>query len=122
MPIDKGAITGHFLAHCGVPTNIRPRQVNPFGDFARLEFAPKGTRALWRYATNGMSGRTQLTDERGTVRTELYTCSQDRIPWVDELLTVIATYSFLNETYLSEFDTIDAQQPIDQGTSPYRGA
>jgi hypothetical protein len=68
-----------------------------------------------------MSSRTQLTDERGGVRTEVYACSQDRIPWIDDLLAVIATYPFLNETYLSEFDTIDALQPIDQGTSPYTG-
>jgi hypothetical protein len=63
----------------------------------------------------------QLADERGSVRTELYTCSQHRLPWVDELLVAMATYPFLNETYLSEFDTIDAQQPIDQETSPYTG-
>jgi hypothetical protein len=30
------------MAHWGMPTNIRPRQVNPFGDFAILEFAPTG--------------------------------------------------------------------------------
>jgi len=121
MSIDKGSITGHFIAHWGVPTNIRPRQVNPFGDFAILEFAPKGDRTSWRYATNGMSSKTQLTDEGGSVRTELYTCSRQRLPWVDDLLVAMATYPFLNDTYLSEFDTIDAQQAIDQKASPYTG-
>ena len=82
MPIDKGTITGHFMAHLGVPSNIRPRQVNPFGDFAILEFAPKGTRNTWRYAANGMSCRTQVKDQRGSVRTEAYLSSQHQLPWV----------------------------------------
>jgi hypothetical protein len=121
MSYDKGAITGHFIAHWGVPTDIRPSQVNPFGDFAILEFAPRGARTSWRYATNGMCSKPQLTDEQRSVRTEIYACSEHRILWCDELLVAIATYPFLYGTYLSEFDTIDAQRPVDQGTSPYTG-
>ena len=121
MSIDKGAITGHFIAHWGVPSEIRPRQVNPFGELAILEFAPKGKRSSWRYATNGMSSKAQAANERGGVRVELYTTSLRRAPWIDELLLAVATYPFLNNTYLSEFDTIDVQGPIDQGVSPYTG-
>src|SRR5690348_9347548 len=102
MQGDKGVITGHFLSHWGIPKDIRPRSLQTIGDFAILEFAPQRGRASWRYATNGMSSYTQYyPDGPVKVRTELYTCSNERKPWVDDLLAAIATYPLDFKTHLA---------------------
>ena len=56
---EKGVITAHFIFHWGVPKEIRPRKLPGIGELAILEFAPKGVRLTWRYATNGMSSYIQ---------------------------------------------------------------
>jgi hypothetical protein len=117
---DKSVITGHFIAHWGVPDDIRPRALPGVGEFAILQFPPRGTRRTWRYATNGMSTYLQADPEVGIkVRTELYASSKERVRWVDELLAALAVYPKDQSTYFAEGDTIDVGQPIDRASSDY---
>jgi len=122
MSNESGIISGHLITHWGVPAAIRPRNTPGIETFAILEFAPRGARKTWRYATNGMSTYLQAhPDHRIQVRTELYACTSQRTPWVDSLLAAIATYPKDYATYLAEGDTIDVGQPIDRGSSCYTG-
>jgi len=122
MQNEKGIITGHFMSHWGVPKEIRPRKLPGVGDFAILEFAPRGTRTTWRYATNGMSGYAQnYPDGLVKVRTELYGSTKEKAAWVDDLLAAIATYPLDFTTYLTEGDTINVGQPIDRRGSRFTG-
>jgi hypothetical protein len=122
MRDQKGTITGHYVAHWGVPKAIRPRRARGIREFAILEFSPRGARGTWRYATNGMSSYLQAHPDPGTrVRTELYCVTRNRALWVGDLLASMATYPVDYGTYLSEWDTIDAGGPIDRGLSLYTG-
>ncbi len=122
MPNEKGIITGHFVAHWGVPKEIRPQKARGIHEFAVLEFAPRGKRDTWRYATNGMSSYVQAhPDEDVRVRTEIYAGTRDRAIWVDALFAAIAAYPQDYNTYLAEGDTIDVGQAIDQAQSCYAG-
>ena len=117
---ERGTITGHFLAHWGVPSSIHPRDLPSVSTFAVLVFAPQGTRRSWRYATNGMSTYLQEhPDPSVRVRTELYASSENRADWVENLLAAVATYPIDYSTYLAEGDTINVGQPIDCNQSPY---
>src|SRR5580704_9632420 len=120
MQHDKGIVTGHFISHWGVPTEIRPRKLPGIGECAILEFAPRGTRATWRYATNGMSSYAHNhPDGIVMVRTELYGSTKEKAAWVDDLLAAIATYPLDFKTYLAEGDTINVRQPIDRHSSRF---
>ena len=115
MQVEKGIITGHFMSHWGIPKEIRTRNLRGIGEFAILEFAPKGERTTWRYATNGMSSYTQYhPDELVNVRSEIYGCTRSQSLWIDDLLAAIAAYPYDYNTYLSEGDTINVGQPIDR--------
>lgn len=116
------AVAAHYIAHWGVPTDIRPRHLSGIGPFALFEFPPRGTRRTWRYATNGMSALVQTPPEGGRApRTELYACTSQRTPWVDDLLGAIASYPHDYGTSLSEGDTIGVGQPIDRSCSCFTG-
>lgn len=118
MQNEKGIITGHFMSHWGIPKEIRTRKLGGIGEFAILEFAPKGERTTWRYATNGMSSYTQHhPDGLVNVRCEVYGCTMEKMAWIDDLLVAIATYPLDYNTYLAEGDTIGAGQPIDRDRS-----
>jgi hypothetical protein len=117
----KGIITGHFMFHWGVPSDIRPIEVAGIMDFAILEFAPDGPRTTWRYATNGMSYLQAHPDDHVKVRTELYASTKLRAPWILELLRAIASYPMDYATYLAEGDTINVVQPIDRQSSCFTG-
>jgi hypothetical protein len=122
MANDKGIITGHFMAHWGVPRDIRPLRARGIAEFAVLEFAPREPRMTWRYATNGMSSYLQsYPEESMNVRTELFACTKQRAMWIDDLLLAIASYPHDFATYLAEGDTINVGQPIDQNSSCYTG-
>jgi hypothetical protein len=119
---NRGAITSHFITFFGVPTEIRPRPVPGFGEVAVLEFAPRGYRSTWRYATNGMSAYRQHHPSLTTcVRTEIYATTRERQTWVEELLFAIVGYPHYSNTFLAEGDSIDVGQPIDRRASPYTG-
>jgi hypothetical protein len=118
----RGIITSHFITHWGVPSDIRPRNVRGTESFAILEFPPRVARKTWRYATNGMSSIVQTSPSDGPkIRTELYTCTSTRLPWIDELLAAIASYPYDYSTYLAQSDTIEVGQPIDRNRSSYTG-
>ena len=120
--MDKGTITGHFIAHWGVPSNIFPLSATGIEAFAVLEFAPKGSRRSWRYATNGMSSYPQFyPDEHVSVRTELYASTSDRADWVLDLLKAMGSYPFDCQTYFAEGDTVNVGQSIDQKLSCFTG-
>jgi hypothetical protein len=120
--MDKGTITGHFIAHWGVPSNIFPFSARGIEAFAVLEFAPKGLRRSWRYATNGMSSYRQFCpDEHIIVRTEIYASTNDRADWVHDLLIAMASYPIDCQTYFAEGDTVNVGQSIDQKSSCYTG-
>ncbi len=122
MEIEKGIVTGHFIAHWGVPSSISPHKIDGFGELAILEFAPRGARLTWRYATNGMSCYEQEKLQGGVcVRTELFACTRSRAPWVKDLLIAIAKYPMDYSTYFTEGDTISVGQPIDRKDSPFTG-
>jgi len=122
MADERGIITGHFIAHWGVPAEIRPRSVAGIGELAILEFSPRGGRATWRYATNGMSKCAQPGSPANVdVRTEVYACTSERIEWIDALLAAIVSYPWDHATYLAEGDTINVGQPIDRRESCYTG-
>lgn len=116
-PDRRQEITGHFIAHWGVPREIHVRA--PFvADLAVLEFGPRGDRTTWRYATNGMGA---VRQQCGAVvyGTELFACSGSRSEWIVRLLDALARYPHQQETRLSEFDTIPAGGPVDGRSSPY---
>jgi len=118
----QGIITAHFIAHWGVPSDIRPREVRGAKPFAILEFGPRGARRTWRYATNGMSNCLQQhPDSRMKVRTELLACTTEKVGWIDDLLGGIAAYPNDYSTYLAEGDTIEVGQPLDQDVSCFTG-
>lgn len=120
MQFDKRAITCHFMSHWGVPSDIRPRKLAGVDDFAILEFAPRGTRTTWRYATNGMSAYAQkCADGQGKTRTEVFGATKSKVTWADELLAAVATYPRDYVTCLAEGDTIHVGQPIDRQHSPF---
>ncbi len=120
--MDKGIITGHFIVHWGPPHDIRPLQAHGVAEFAVLEFAPRGPREAWCYATNGMSSYTQsYADQQMKIRTELYASTRERAAWVDELLTALASYPIDVATYFAEGDTINVGTPIDRMTSCFTG-
>jgi hypothetical protein len=120
MHFDKGIVTGHFIAHWGVPNDIIPRKLTGIGEFAILEFAPRGRRTTWRYASNGMSSYAQTySDGLATIRTELYGVTGGKALWVCDLLAAIATYPVDFKTYLTEGDTIKVGQPIDRHGSRF---
>jgi hypothetical protein len=122
MKNEKGIITGHFILHWGVPNEIRPMKARGIEEFAILEFAPRGTRKTWRYATNGMSSYYQFhPDQSVRVRTEIYACTSEKAIWVDELLAAIASYPKDYNTYIAQGDTIDVESPIDRNYSFYTG-
>jgi hypothetical protein len=122
MSSNQQIITGHFIAHWGVPREIRPRKVQGIEKFAILEFGPRGSRTTWLYATNGMSSYAQAyPDDHMKICTELYACCKQRVTWVDDLLAAIATYPRDCTTYLAEADTIEVGQPIDRNSSGYTG-
>jgi len=122
MQREKGIITGHFITHWGVPSDIRSRPLRGIGEFAILEFAPSRSRVSWRYATNGMSSLRQRQDDGSAiVRTELYASTKERVAWVDDLLAGLAAYPYDYDTWLADGDTIDVGQPLDRDSSPYRG-
>src|SRR5690349_11285339 len=116
MPDLKGIITGHFMAHWGVPSGIYPQEgTSP--ELAILEFAPDAGRNSWRYVTNGMSGRIQVDG----LRTEVYACSRGKLTWIRRLLAAITTYPTDYNTCIAEGDTIAVGQPVDGDTSPFTG-
>jgi hypothetical protein len=120
MQNDNGIITGHFISHWGVPKAIRPRALQGISEFAILEFAPRGTRETWRYATNGMSSYAQdHPDKLLRIRTELYVCTKQQATWADDLLAAMATYPLDYTTYLGEGDTINVGQPLDRRSSAF---
>lgn len=119
---DAKKITGHFLAHWGLVSGIRPRKVRGFEEFAILDFAPTPSRLSHIYATNGMSAYAQHgPKEEITLRTELYGCCKESAPWVDDLLAGLATYPRDYATCLCEGDTIAVGQPIDRRNSRFTG-
>jgi hypothetical protein len=119
---NKGAITAHFIAYWGVPSEIRERDVPGLEAFAILEFPPSGTRREWRYATNGMSSFLQShSDPKISVRTELYACTQHKAPWLDELLSALAGYPRQQQTFFAEWDTVEVSHPIDHRISSFTG-
>ena len=113
----------HWITHLGVPMEIHPRALHGSDDaFAILEFAPRGSRTSWRYATNGMSSRIQACPQPGVhVRTELYGATRDRAPWVCDLLTALAAYPWDQQTWLSEGDTIELQESPTSRNCPFAG-
>jgi hypothetical protein len=111
-----GIITGHFIAHWGVPNGIYP-QTETSPELAILEFAPDAGWNSWRYVTNGMSSCLQVND----LRTEIYTCSRRQLTWIHRLLAAITTYPTDYSTCIAEGDTIAVGQPVDGGTSPFTG-
>ena len=122
MAIGKGVVTGHFIAHWGVPNELYPRYARGSREFAILEFAPRPPRTKWRYATNGMSSYIQPhPDGNIHVRTELYASSSRRAEWILDLLTAMASYPIDVGTFFAEGDTIDVGGPIDQNTSCFTG-
>jgi hypothetical protein len=122
MKDEKRNITAHFIAHWGVPKEIRPRKICGIQEFAILEFAPRGARRTWRYATNGMNTYLQSIGQHGVrVRTEVYACTGHETPWVHDLLSAIASYPMDYSTYLAEGDTISVGQPIDRNCSCFTG-
>ncbi len=121
MP-DSKKITAHFLAHWGLVSGVRPRQVPGIDPFAILDFGPTPGRPYHLYATNGMSSYAQKGRDPGTTwRTELYGCCLEARTWVDSLLAGLATYPRDYDTCLGEGHTIAVGQPIDQGTSRFTG-
>ena len=120
MQLDKRIVTGHFISHWGVPTDIRQRRLPGIAEFAILEFAPRGVRATWRYATNGMSSYAQHCPGGPlNIRTELYGSTREKAAWIDDLLVAIATYPLDFKTYLAEGDSINVGQPIDRHGSRF---
>jgi hypothetical protein len=120
MQDDKIIVTEQYIFHWGVPKEIHPRKLARINEFAILEFAPRGPRSSWRYATNGMSSFVQHhPDEVVKVRTELFGATKERAAWVEDLLAGIATYPLDFATYLSEGDTINVGQPIDRNKSRF---
>lgn len=119
----RGKITAHFMAHWGVPTEIRPYEIGSLrASLAILQFAPRGARQTWRYATNGMSSYLQHSpDFEARVRTELFACTLKKEDWIDDLLKAIASYPADYSTYLSQGDTIEVGQPIDRRKSCFTG-
>jgi hypothetical protein len=115
-------ITAHFISHWGVPNDIRERKIRGAEKFAVLEFAPRGTRTTWRYATNGMSSYVQNhSNPEVKVRTEMIACTSQPVPWIGDLLGAIASYPTDYTTSLAEGDTIAVGQAIDRSQSPYTG-
>lgn len=95
-------MTAHWITHLGVPMEIHPRAMHGFDRaFAILEFAPRGSRTSWRYATNGMSSRIQACPQPGVrVRTEVYAATAQRAPWMCDLLTALAAYPWDQQTWV----------------------
>jgi hypothetical protein len=123
MTVDaQGTITAHFIAHWGVPDDIRPQAIRGGRSFAILEFAPRGSRQTWRYATNGMSSDLQHhPDQHMKVRTELFACTTEKAVWIDDLLCGLAAYPYDYTTYLAEGDTIEVGQALDRDESCFTG-
>jgi hypothetical protein len=122
METHKGVITGHYMAHWGVPMEIRPLKARGISEFAILEFKPRRSRLTWRYATNGMSSFIQYHPEnRFRIRTELFVCTKERQAWIAGLLTALASYPLDYCTCFTEGDTIDVGKAIDQINSCYTG-
>jgi hypothetical protein len=118
MQNNKGIITGHFMSHWGVPKEIRPLRLAKISEFAILEFAPRGERKTWRYATNGMSNYAQCHPDRAVkIRSEVYGCTNEAVTWVNDLLAAISSYPLDFQTYFGEGDTINVGQPIDRNRS-----
>jgi hypothetical protein len=113
----KKAVTGHFMAHWGVPSEIHVQEKSRI-DLAVVEFAPKGGRATYRFATNGMSAIVQPS-RGGRYRTELYASSRSAAPWIVRFLAVLAVYPIEEETSLGEMQTVPLAGPIVQGDSIY---
>ena len=124
VPSDANRLmTAHWITHLGVPTEIRPRTLHGFdGAFAILEFAPRGSRTSWRYATNGMSSRLQAGPQPGVrVRTELYAATAQRARWMCDLLTALAAYPWDQRTWFAEGDTIELQESPTSRNCPFAG-
>lgn len=116
-------MTAHWITHLGVPKEIHPRALNGFdGAFVILEFAPRGSRSSWRYATNGMSTRVQACPQPGVrVRTELYAATVQRALWVCDLLTALAAYPWDQQTWFAEGDTIELEDSPKSRNCPFAG-
>ena len=120
MAIDKRKITGHYIVHWGVPTDICPIKARGIEEFAILKFSPGGSRTTWKYATNGMSSYIQTPpDQPVKVRTELYASTREKAEWVGDLLVAFASYPQDYATYFAEGDTINVGQPVDRDSSCY---
>ena len=113
----KKAVTGHYIAHWGVPSEIRVQESSRF-DLAVLEFAPTRGRDTYRLATNGMSTLVQSNRAR-RYRTELYAISRSAAPWIARLLAALAVYPVEEETSLGEMQTVPLAGPIIQGDSKF---
>ena len=108
----------HLIAHWGVPKEICPITTSKIQPLAIFSFGPRGKRQTWRYATNGMSGVVQ-NDSEPEIRTELFLGTAAPAPWALDLLIALARYPSDYSTYLSQWDTINVGQPVDQVNSPY---
>ena len=101
------ARTGFFIGHWGPPVEIVPSPIQGVPDFAVLVFGPRGARASWRYATNGISEHEQWAPmvER-PFRTELFISAAHECAWIPRLLTRLADYVIQHEQSVFEFDAI----------------
>lgn len=113
----RKGVTGHLIAHWGVPCRIHPPESESLG-VAVLEFAPGGRLSSWRYATNGLSAF-RLPTGKGGARMELFASTEGSCPWAIDLLRALVKYAVGRNVYLGEGDTIPVERPIDRDRSPY---
>ena len=112
--------TAHLIGHWGVPKEIYEQKLLMDSKLAVIEFAPQRKAGFWRFATNGMSEHLQFVNGDG-VRTELVAYATHQHKWIIELLDALSRYPFQQQTYFSEFDTVEVGQPIDRDSSAFQG-
>lgn len=111
----KRRVTGHYIAHWGVPREVRVAG-HAGWEVAVLEFHPGDRLDGYRYATNGMHEYPQQYGDR-SFRTELYVATRQPCTWVEPLLRALVPYPQQPNTALGTYDTLAVGGPVDRAHS-----
>jgi len=119
-PVDpRSKITGHYILHWRVPSNVHVQKQSGLPDVAIIEYAPNATRKHWILATNGMS-QYRIRSRGKMIGMEVFGCFRDKAAWNVELFTSLARYSTRYKEALCEFETLALNGISTSGKMPYQ--
>ena len=101
----NGKITGHYIYHWRVPSNIHVNKQAGLPEVAVIEYAPNANRKNWILATNGMS-QYRVRRHSKMIGMEVFGCFRDKAAWNVELFTTLARYPLRYGEPLCEFETL----------------